>query len=82
MQIDPRGPRFGALITLAMFAVVLITGNVWVLTVQAAMTGNRQLVHAAVALDPLTSSLLTLPQIHEMADRMLAAEAEWLPELA
>ncbi len=37
MQIDPRGPRFGALITMAMFAAVLITGNVWVLTAQAVM---------------------------------------------
>jgi hypothetical protein len=37
VQIDPRGPRFGALITLVMFAVVLITGNVWVLTAQAVM---------------------------------------------
>jgi Domain of unknown function (DUF4395) len=37
VQIDPRGPRFGALITMAMFAAVIITGNVWVLTVQAAM---------------------------------------------
>lgn len=35
MQIDPRGPRFGALVTMVMFAAVLITGNVWVLTVQA-----------------------------------------------
>ncbi len=35
MQIDPRGPRFGALLTMAMFAAVLITGNVWVLTAQA-----------------------------------------------
>jgi Domain of unknown function (DUF4395) len=35
VQIDPRGPRFGALLTLAMFAAVLITGNVWVLTAQA-----------------------------------------------
>jgi hypothetical protein len=35
MQIDPRGPRFGALITMVMFAAVLITGNVWVLAVQA-----------------------------------------------
>jgi hypothetical protein len=34
-QIDPRGPRFGALITMVMFAAVLITGNVWVLAVQA-----------------------------------------------
>lgn len=37
MQIDPRGPRFGALITMVLFAVVLITGSVWVLAVQAAV---------------------------------------------
>lgn len=35
MEIDPRGPRFGALITMVMFAIVLITGNLWVLGVQA-----------------------------------------------
>lgn len=35
MEIDPRGPRFGALITMVVFAVVLITGNVWLLAVQA-----------------------------------------------
>ena len=35
MEIDPRGPRFGALITMVMFAVVLATGSVWVLAVQA-----------------------------------------------
>jgi Domain of unknown function (DUF4395) len=35
MQIDPRGPRFGALITMVVFAVVLITGSVWLLAVQA-----------------------------------------------
>lgn len=35
MQIDPRGPRFGALITMVMFAIVLLTGSVWVLTAQA-----------------------------------------------
>jgi hypothetical protein len=35
VQIDPRGPRFGALITMAVFAAVLVTGNVWVLTAQA-----------------------------------------------
>jgi alpha-galactosidase len=52
------------------------------LTVEAATTGDRDLVHAAVALDPLTSAVLTLPQIHEMTDRMLEAEARWLPRFA
>jgi alpha-galactosidase len=48
------------------------------LVVEAATTGDRDLVHAAVALDPLTSAVLTLPEIHEMTDRMFEAEAPWL----
>jgi alpha-galactosidase len=52
------------------------------LVVEAATTGDRDLVHAAVALDPLTSAVLTLPRIHEMTERMLDAEARWLPRLA
>jgi hypothetical protein len=35
MDIDPRGPRFGALITTVVFVLVLITGNVWLLGAQA-----------------------------------------------
>jgi hypothetical protein len=35
MDIDPRGPRFGALVTMVVFAVVLVTSNVWLLTAQA-----------------------------------------------
>jgi hypothetical protein len=34
MDIDPRGPRFGAMITMVVFAVVLLTGNVWLLAAQ------------------------------------------------
>jgi Domain of unknown function (DUF4395) len=35
MGIDPRGPRFGALITTAVFIAVLITGSAWLLGAQA-----------------------------------------------
>ena len=35
MDIDPRGPRFSALITTVVLAVVLVTGSVWVLAAQA-----------------------------------------------
>lgn len=52
------------------------------LAVEAAITGDRDLVHAAVALDPLTSAIVTLPKIHEMVDRMLEAEAPWLPRFS
>ena len=35
MEIDPRGPRFGAFITALVLAVVLVTGSVWLLAAQA-----------------------------------------------
>jgi len=35
MDIDPRGPRFAALITTVVFALILITGSVWLLAAQA-----------------------------------------------
>ena len=34
MEIDPRGPRFGALITMVVFAVVLLTSSAWLLAAQ------------------------------------------------
>ena len=37
MEIDPRGPRFGAYITIAVLAVVLITRNAWLLSFQTAV---------------------------------------------
>lgn len=39
MQIDPRGPRFGAVITTAVLIAVLITSNVWLLAAQAVVFG-------------------------------------------
>ncbi|MHC4788009.1 MAG: alpha-galactosidase [Planctomycetota bacterium] len=53
--------------------------NVQELTVRAGLSGERDLVHAAVAMDPLTGALCTLPQIREMVERLFEAEAEWLP---
>lgn len=54
--------------------------NVQELTVQAALTGDRQLVHRAVAMDPLTGALMTLPQIRSMVDELFKAERKWLPK--
>jgi alpha-galactosidase len=73
-----RPTRFGSL-PLACAALNTVQIAAQRLTVEAARTGDRDLVHAAIALDPLTGAVLTLPQIHEMVDRMLEAEARWLP---
>jgi len=35
MQIDPRGPRFAAVLTTVVLAAVLITGSGWLLAAQA-----------------------------------------------
>lgn len=40
--------------------------NVQILTVQAALTGDREAVYHAVMLDPLTAAVCTLPQIRAM----------------
>lgn len=52
--------------------------NVQELAVQAALTGDKDALSQAVALDPLTSSILTLDEIKKMVDEMLKAEAKYL----
>jgi len=37
MEIDPRGPRFSAVITTIVLAVALITGSAWLLAAQVAV---------------------------------------------
>ena len=37
MDIDPRGPRFSAVITTAVLALVLVTGSAWLLAAQVAV---------------------------------------------
>jgi alpha-galactosidase len=54
--------------------------NVQELAVEAAITGNLEHVHHAMALDPLTSALLTLEQIKAMTNELLEAQSGWLPQ--
>ena len=57
---------------------VLVQG----LTVDAHFTGDPELIVQAVALDPLTSAVLTLHEIREMTIEMLAAQRDHLPQFA
>jgi alpha-galactosidase len=57
---------------------VLVQG----LTVEASFTGDPELVMQAIALDPLTASVLTLKDIRDMVAEMLKTEARWLPQFA
>jgi len=57
---------------------VLVQG----LTVEASFSGDPELIMQAVALDPLTASVLTLKEIRDMVAEMLEAETRWLPQFA
>jgi alpha-galactosidase len=57
---------------------VLVQG----LTVEASFTGDPELAMQAVALDPLTASVLTLKEIRDMVAEMLEAERKYLPQFA
>jgi alpha-galactosidase len=52
------------------------------LAVRAGLSGDRDLVYAAVSMDPLTGALCTLGEIREMVDRLFKAQAQWLPSFA
>jgi alpha-galactosidase len=56
--------------------------TVQTLVAEAAITGDPELAFHAVAMDPLTSAVLTLAQAREMTQQMLDAEAQYLPQFA
>jgi alpha-galactosidase len=63
-------------------ALNLTNINVQRLAVEAAVDGDPEALVHACALDPLTSAVLTLREIREMAAEMLDAQREWLPQFA
>jgi alpha-galactosidase len=73
-----QGTSVGALPT-QLAALNRSNVNVQELIVEAALSGDRDAVHHAVALDPLTAAVCTLPQIHALVDEMLEQQRRWLP---
>jgi len=52
------------------------------LSVEAAMSGNDELLRQAMMMDPLTGAVLNPPEIWQMVDDMLIAGEQWLPQYA
>jgi len=50
------------------------------MAVEAALTGNRQIVKLALMHDPLTAAVCMPDEIWAMADEMFEALAPWLPQ--
>jgi alpha-galactosidase len=53
--------------------------NVQALTVEAILTGKREHIYHAAMLDPHTAAELTLDQIWNMVDELLAAHGDYIP---
>jgi len=51
------------------------------LVVEGALEEDREKVHRAVKLDPLTAAACTLDEIHDMTEELIAANEAYLPEL-
>jgi alpha-galactosidase len=63
-------------------AVCNVSINVQRLAVEAAVSGDVMLLKQAMLLDPLVGAVCTTPEISQMTDEMLIAQAQWLPQYA
>jgi alpha-galactosidase len=63
-------------------ATCIASINVQRMSVQAAMTGDVNLLKQAVLHDPLVGAICTPDEVWQMVDEMLVAQAEWLPQYA
>ena len=61
-------------------AIDMTNVNVQSLVVEAALTGKREHIYHAAMLDPHTAAELSLDQIHDLVDDLIAAHGSWLPE--
>jgi alpha-galactosidase len=50
------------------------------LSVEAAVHGDDALLRQAMMMDPLTGAVCNPPEIWQMVDEMLVAQAQWLPQ--
>ena len=63
-------------------ATCIASINVQRMSVQAAMTGDVNLLKQAVLHDPLVGAICAPDEVWQMVDEMLVAQAEWLPQYA
>jgi len=80
--VDANGisiPRVGDL-PLGCAAVCNASISVQRLAVEAAVRGDDMLLRQAMMMDPLVGAVCNPPEIWQMVDEMLVAQAQWLPQ--
>lgn len=80
--VDGNGihPHYVGDLPLACAATCRASISVQEMAVEAALTGNRDMVKLAMLHDPLTGAICTPDEVWAMAEELLAAQAEWLPQ--
>jgi len=80
--VDAAGinPAYVGPLPMACAATCKVSINVQEMAVQAALTGDVDLLKLAVLHDPLTAAVLNPDEIWSMCDEMLDALAPWMPQ--
>lgn len=80
--VDANGINIPKVGELPLGCAAVCSQSTWVqrLAVEAAVHGDIRLLRQAMLMDPLTGAVCTPAEISQMADEMLVAEAEWLPQ--
>lgn len=72
----------GVTLPMACAATCNVSVNVQRMAVEAAVTGDVDLLKLAVLHDPLVGAICTPDEVWQMVDEMLVAQARWLPQYA
>jgi alpha-galactosidase len=72
----------GIELPLACAATCSASVNVQRMSVQAAVTGDVEMLKLATLHDPLVGAICTPEEVWQMIDEMLVAQAKWLPQYA
>lgn len=82
--VDSNGiqPTYVGDLPMQCAAICRASISVQEMTVEAALTGNKQLVRLAVLNDPLTAAVCTPTEVWSMVDEMFAALGLWMPEFS
>jgi len=80
--VDANGVNIPIVGDLPLGCAAVCSQSIWVqkLAVEAAVHADVNLLKQAAMMDPLTGAVLTPPEIWQMIDEMLVAEAAWLPQ--
>jgi alpha-galactosidase len=82
-RVDSKGPRFTSSLELPPQLIGYMQPHViqHELFIRAALEGRRDHLYQAAMFDPLTAATLTLDQIVQMCDELIAAHGNCLPKL-